>query len=138
MENLHIDGHHGTYYVPTVDFNERTGVCSISGESYLEDTIEFYQPLFDWIDNFMKNNNKKIIFNISLTYYNTSSSKCLVDILTKLKAYKDSGNDVEVNWYYDADSEDADEEIEEVEDFMLETGLKINLIPYEKNSSAQN
>ena len=42
-----------------------------------------------------------------------------------LKKYQKSGGEVEVNWYYD----DSEEELEEVEDFILETGLDINIIP---------
>ena len=130
MKDIHISGYHGSYYIPTVNFNSELGICEISGESYLEDTIEFYSPLLNWIDQYMtEKKDKKLIFNFKLEYYNTSSSKCLVDIMAKLKNYKEQGRNIEVNWFYDSKSEDADEEIEEVEDFMLETGLEINLIP---------
>jgi hypothetical protein len=51
----------------------------------------------------------------------------LVDILDVLKKYQNDGGKIEVNWYYD----DTEEELEEVEDFILETGLDINKIPIE-------
>ena len=66
-------------------------------------------------------------FDFKLSYFNTSSSKCLVDILDLLKKYQNDGGSVSVNWYYD----DSEEELEEVEDFILETGLDINKIPME-------
>jgi hypothetical protein len=66
-----------------------------------------------------------LTFDFKLSYFNTSSSKCLVDILDLLKNYQNSGAEVTVNWYYD----DSEEELEEVEDFILETGLDINKIP---------
>ncbi len=128
IKSLHIDGHHGTYYIPTVDLNADTGICKISGESYLEDTSSFYEPIIDWFDKYCSKVNKPLTVIFDLDYYNTSSSKCIVDILVILKKYSDSGLKIDVNWYYNADYEDFEEEIEEVEDFILETELHINLI----------
>jgi len=131
MESIIIEGHHGTYYIPSVFFDVNTGVCELSGESYLEDTISFFNPLIDWLERFLSSFDKKLTFNFKLDYYNTSSSKCIVDILALLKRYQDYGKTISVNWYYSSYSEDAEEEVEEVEDFMIETGIKINLVPVE-------
>lgn len=130
MEDINIKGYHGSYYIPSVNFDSKTGKCEISGESYLEDTLEFYSPLMKWLKEFLKIEGTTIDFNFKLKYYNTSSSKCIVDMLVLFKKYKDKGKKIEVNWYYNAQSEDAEEEIEEVEDFMLETGLKLNMVSY--------
>ncbi|MBN2892556.1 MAG: DUF1987 domain-containing protein [Bacteroidales bacterium] len=129
LKSIHIDGHHGTYYIPTIDLDVETGICEISGESYLEDTASFYAPVVDWLDKYCSKIKKPLNFNFNLEYYNTSSSKCIVDIMSLLKKHSDMGLEITVNWHYDADNEDFEEEVEEVEDFMLETGLKINLIP---------
>ena len=133
MKNINIRGSHDAYFIPTVDFSAETGVCVLAGESYLEETIKFYTPLFNWIKEYTTQKEKAIIFNFKLTYFNTSSSKCIVDILNMLKKYKDAGGTVEVFWHYDDKDEDVEEELEEVEDFILETGLKIELIPLSEN-----
>ncbi len=133
MENFYIEGSKGIYFIPTVNFNADTGVCELSGESYLEETIKFYTPLIQWLERYFEEVGKPLTFNFKLTYFNTSSSKCIVDILNLLKKYKDKGYDVTVNWYYDDSVEDIEDELEEVEDFMLETGLDINLIPMSKD-----
>ncbi len=129
MENIQILGKHGVNFIPTVDFNAQTGICELGGESYLEDTIEFYSPLFTWLREYAVEINKPITFNFRLRYFNTSSSKCIIDILNILRKYKDDGGTIEVNWYYDADEEDIEDELEEIEDFMIEANLKINLVP---------
>ena len=66
-----------------------------------------------------------VTFDINLSYYNTSSSKHILEILYILKDFETQGGSVTVNWYYS--EEDADIE-EEIEDFEIESGLKINLI----------
>ena len=129
MKNIYIEGSHDAYFIPTVDFNVETGICELLGESYLEETIKFYTPLFNWLKEYITQEKKPIIFNFKLSYFNTSSSKCIVDILNMLKKYKEEGGEVNVFWYYDEKDEDVEEELEEVEDFMLETNLKIKLVP---------
>ncbi len=127
MNDIHIQGVHEAYFVPTVNFIAATGKCEISGESYLEETTKFYAPLLTWIKEYTETVKGPLNFDFKLSYFNTSSSKCLVDILDMLKKYQQSGGEVSVNWYY----EDSDEELEEVEDFIMETGLQINKIPME-------
>ncbi len=132
MKNIYIKGSHEAYFIPTVSFNSDTGVCELLGESYLEETIKFYTPLFAWIKEYTADIKNKIHFNFKLTYFNTSSSKCIVDIFNMLKKFKDAGGSVAVYWYYDDKDEDVEEELEEVEDFIAETGLEITLVPKSK------
>jgi len=128
MENLYIEGELGNYYIPTVDFNAETGVCTLSGKSYLEDTTQFYLPLLEWLDQYFTEVKKPVEFNVKLNYYNTSSSRSVLDIFDILKLYEDRGGQVEVNWY----CRDIDLEViqEEVDDYMDESDLEINIIPY--------
>jgi hypothetical protein len=44
--------------------------------------------------------------NIQLEYFNTSSSKCILDVFKKLEAIYKSGNEVVINWFYEEDDED--------------------------------
>ena len=128
MENLYIKGEVGNYYIPTVDFNVETGIFTISGKSYLEDTTQFYLPLLEWLDQYFTEINKPVEFNVKLSYYNTSSSRSVLDIFDLLKLYEERGGEVEVNWY----CRDIDVEVvqEEVDDYMEESDLEINIIPF--------
>jgi hypothetical protein len=128
MENLYIEGAHDNYYIPTVDFNASTGVFTISGKSNLEDTNQFYLILLEWLDKYFNEVKKAVQFNLKLTYYNTSSSRSILDIFDLLKLYEENGGIVEVNWY----CRELDIEVvrEEVEDYMEESDLKINIISY--------
>ncbi len=126
LEDIVIEGSHKNFFTPNVNFSVKTGICEISGESFLENTVEFYQPLIDWLKVYTTEVKKPIALIIKLTYYNTSTSRCLLDILNILKEYEDNGGDVVVNWHYDENDIDMEEDIE---DYMIDTGLQINLIP---------
>ncbi len=80
LQNIHLDEVRNIYVSPRVDFNAQTGICEISGESFLEETPKFYAPLVEWIEQYIKTG-KPITFNIKLSYFNTSSSKWLLRIL---------------------------------------------------------
>lgn len=122
MENFYIEG---STYIPRVDFNAETGVMEIEGESYHEFTMEFFQPMFDWINEYLKTEGKTITMNFKMSYFNTSSSRRFLEILEKLDSYQGK---VVVNWYYEENDIDMLESGEEyAED--VET-LVFNLIPY--------
>jgi hypothetical protein len=105
------------------------GICEISGESYMEETFKFYSPLLEWIKKYLENKNKPLTLNFKLTYFNTNSSRLILDMLDIIKKSKDEGNKVIVNWFYDSADPDM---IDEVEDFEMETGLDINLVEFKK------
>ena len=127
MEDLILEEVSGEPFFPQVNFNAQSGECEISGESYMEDTYNFYLPVLKWLDNFFTEVNKPVTFNFKLTYFNTSSSRSILEILEKLKEYKDNGGDVTVNWFYDEEDPDMKDE---VEDFKVETGIEIKMIRF--------
>ena len=129
MENILIKGKHGVNFIPTVDFNAGSGICELAGESYLEDTIEFYSPIFNWLKQYTVEIDKPITFNFRLRYFNTSSSKCILDVFKKLETiYKDE-NDVVINWYYEEDDEDM---LEAGEDYQSILKIPFKMIEMEE------
>lgn len=104
IEDLIISG---TNKTPEVKLSAGKGVIEISGKSIPENSVEFYQPIFNWMEAYSENPLAKTETRIILEYFNTSSSKCLLDVLRKLEALKKSGkSDVVVKWHYETDDED--------------------------------
>lgn len=126
MENLYININPELVYYPVVNFNYATGLCEMSGESYMEETYKFYEPIILWLQNYIKED-KPITFNFRLTYFNTSSSRFISEILNNLKNYINEGGKVKINWYYKNDDPDM---LSEINDFIEETGISINVIPF--------
>ena len=103
-ENLIIEG---TNKTPVIKFYYENGSIEISGKSIPENSIGFYQPIYSWIDNYAIKPSPKTEIKINLEYFNTSSSKCLLDIFRKFESIKKAGkSDIEVLWHYEADDED--------------------------------
>ncbi len=129
MENIQIIGSHDVFFVPSVNFNAETGICEISGESYLEETLQFYTPLYEWLEQYFKEVDKPITFNVKLTYFNTSSSRCVLDMLNLIKDYENTGGKVMINWHYDPEDSDM---VEEIEDYVIDSELNINMVAFEE------
>lgn len=125
MENFHIEGSH---YIPEVNFNAETGVLEISGESYHEYTIEFFQPIFDWLKDYTKDNGKKITLNFRMSYFNTSSSRRFLEMMNILEDYHfNKEGDVTINWYYEKTDLDM---LESGEEYADDVKVEFNLIAY--------
>lgn len=107
---------------PRIYFNLESGEFEISGRSIPENSIEFYKPLMEWLDEYVTNPVSKTILTINLEYFNTSSSKCLVEVFRKLEKTLDK-SDAKILWYYEEEDEDM---MESGEDYQ-----KIIKVPIE-------
>lgn len=123
MEDLILEG---TAKTPTIDFKS-SGELIIKGRSIPENSIEFYKPLIDWISNYSDNPKENTIVNIQLEYFNTSSSKCILDVFKKLESIDDSS--VSIKWYYEEDDEDM---LEAGEDYEAIIDLTFEMIEVEE------
>ncbi|MDH5474843.1 MAG: DUF1987 domain-containing protein [Cyclobacteriaceae bacterium] len=113
---------------PFMQFNMTSGVFEISGRSIPENSIAFYKPLLDWVDEYVKSPNIKTVLSIKLEYFNTSSSKCLVELFRKLESVNEK-SEVTVQWYYDEEDEDM---LESGQDFQFILAIPFELIPMEE------
>jgi hypothetical protein len=124
MENINIEG---TPKTPTVIFDGGAGKLELSGRSIPENSIEFYKPLLDWIESYGGSPQGKTEVDIKLEYFNTSSSKCILDVFKKLEAL--SGTDMTINWYYEEDDEDM---LEAGEDYQAIINIPFKMIEVEE------
>lgn len=115
MEALLIEG---TQKTPAVNFEPTKGVLEIKGRSIPENSIEFYKPLVDWLEEYSDTPSAQTLVNVHLEYFNTSSSKCILDVFKKLESIHKSNNDVQINWYYEEDDEDMLEAGEDYESII--------------------
>jgi hypothetical protein len=124
METIKIQGTEDT---PKVILDKEKETMEISGRSLPEDVASFYDPILSWLDEYATSPNKKTVFNFKLVYFNTASSKLLLDILMKLEEIHEAGNDVLIRWHYPEDDEDMEEAGEEYADIV---DVPFEQVPY--------
>ena len=124
MKNLIIKE---TKYTPSIKLDAEKGLLEFIGKSYPENTFEFYKPILDWVEEyFSKKCNKKIVVNMEIIYFNSSSSKLFFDFFDILEEAHNNNYNIEINWIYDADNESALEAGEDFKEDFLD--LVFNLI----------
>ncbi len=122
MESVKIEG---TAKTPTIEFEKETGILRIKGRSIPENSIDFYKPLIDWIDAYALQPANETMVHVQLEYFNTSSSKCILDVFKKLEVIKRAGKDVVVKWHYEEDDEDM---LEAGEDYDAIIDLEFEMV----------
>ncbi len=111
MEILNLEGTEDT---PKIILDKNNGIYEISGRSLPEDSAEFYQPVLDWLDEYAGSPNDSSTFVFKLEYFNTASSKLILDVLSKLEDIEGAT----VDWYFHEDDEDMQEAGEEFSELV--------------------
>lgn len=112
---------------PEIILDPKNGVFEIEGRSIPENSVDFYQKVMQWMDAYRKEPNPQTKFVVKLEYFNTSSSKCLVDILRKLEKIYTDGNDVVLEWHYDEEDDDMRESGEDFEEILK---IPVRMMPF--------
>ena len=95
----------GSQVIPKVKFNPG-GIIDISGRSIHEDPKIFFDPLYEWIENYCQNPSEITNVNIELEYFNSGSARYILKILKRLGRLIDEGKNVIINWHYEEGDDD--------------------------------
>jgi hypothetical protein len=120
METLRIEA---TDDSPQVLLDQEDKQFEISGKSLPEDVVDFYQPVMDWLNEYRKKPNARTEFNLKMIYFNTASSKQIMDILMIFEEMVEEGHEVVIRWHSmqsDEDMQEAGKEYEEMLDIPFE------------------
>ena len=124
MEKLEVEG---TPKTPTIISDSSTGIIEIKGRSNPENSVEFYRPLVNWIEEYISNPGENTTVNVQLEHFNTSSSKSILDIFKRLEAIQKAERKIVINWYYEADDEEI---LEAGETYETMTDIPFIMVPY--------
>jgi hypothetical protein len=115
METLRIEA---TDDSPQVLLDQEDNQFEISGKSLPEDVVDFYRPVMDWIGSYKKKPNARTEFNLKMIYFNTASSKQIMDILMILEEMVEEGHEVVIRWHSKQSDEDMQEAGKEYEEML--------------------
>ena len=118
---------------PSIDFQSNIGKLCLEGESFMDNSIDFYSQIFDIINKyFADKKNISLLFVLKLSYYNTSSSKMIFDLLKLLEEYKVKGKNINIEWHYNNDDEEIQEDIE---DLLYDINIEVKHIAIEDKNN---
>lgn len=115
MDSLIIEA---TDETPRIVLDPANGMFEFSGKSLPEDVTTFYNPVLAWFDQYALTPNEKTVVDFKLVYFNTASSKLILDILFKLEELTENGANISVKWHFQEEDEDMKEAGEEYGDLV--------------------
>ncbi len=116
-----------THFSPEVNLDKERSRFEFFGKSFPEDAKEFFNPIIAWFEQYVVNPNRETIVVFKLEYFNTASSKKIVDLLNVLKEIHRQKKSIIINWYYKSDDEDM---LETGETFSEIVNLPFKFLPY--------
>jgi len=92
-----------------VDLDPSAATLIMRGESYPENAVKFFTPVLEWLDAFFSrlDSGAQVKVDLDIVYFNSSSSKVLMNIFDAFDAAAKTGIDVSICWRYHVDNEIA-------------------------------
>jgi len=113
----------GDKVTPKILLSKLSNQFYIKGTSRPENPKEFYSGVFSWFSDYFENPNNETVFEVQLDYFNTSTSKVLLDLFEFFEEKVNDSINIKVIWQYKTDDEEMMEAGEELLDLVE--------IPYE-------
>ena len=117
----------GTDESPEIILDKAANEFKFSGKSLPEDVREFYAPIHKWIDDYTLDPNEETIVEFDMEYFNSASSKQILDVLERFATLTEKEKKIRVIWRFledDEDMEDAGDSYSEI------TNIPFELIGY--------
>jgi len=124
MRTLYIKEDEST---PIIIMDKDQNIFEIDGISLPEDVVTFYEPLFTWITDYLKEPNLSTNLTIKLSYFNTSSSKVILEILSMFDELIQRGLMVSTSWHY---LEMDDDMLASGKEFKSMLKMPFHFVPY--------
>lgn len=102
-----------TQSTPGVQADFERGLLQMQGDSYPENSFELFGPVLEWVEEYLRSQERPLRVELELLYLNTSSVKAMMDILDLLEEAHANGRTVTLQWSYDIRNERVAELAEE-------------------------
>jgi hypothetical protein len=121
MEELRISP---TKNTPEIILNPQ-GIIRIKGRSIHENVTDFFEPVEDWISEYITVPADITSVDMNLEYFNSASAKVFIHILQKVTYVTLKHKKFVFNWYYEEGDDDI---LERGEYFASVLDVRINFI----------
>jgi len=121
MEELRVSP---TKNTPEIILNPQ-GIIRIKGRSIHENVTDFFEPVEDWISEYITVPAEITSVDMNLEYFNSASAKVFIHILQKVTYVTLKHKKFVFNWYYEEGDEDI---LERGEYFASILDVRFNFI----------
>lgn len=113
MKNYIVEA---TKYTPYIELDIEKSFLKLEGDTYPENSYDTFKPLLDRIDEYFLDPARSLTVEINIEFLNTSSSKMMREIVSKLDDYHEKEHSITLKWFYP----DGDIDLQESWEMLLE------------------
>jgi len=111
----------------TLEIICKSGFISLNGNSIIPNAKTFFEPVANWIDDYIQNPAENTEVTLKFNYIDTASVQSIFELLKRLRDIPNYENRISINWYFEFD----DPELLEVGEIMeARLKLKFNYIEF--------
>jgi hypothetical protein len=103
-----------TELTPSIHFDKEKGTFSIGHRSLTDQPETVFKPVLEWLQEYSKNPNATTVLTVKLEYFNTATSRELLDIFKILEKIPGS----KIVWQFVEDDEDMEESGQELAELV--------------------
>jgi hypothetical protein len=104
---------------PQIDLNQLTGELIFSGRSIPENAAKVYEPVFNWITEYVQHPRPTTNLRLNMEYFNTSSSLWLAKILKVLIRIDEPDYVIIIHLYLPVEEFDEMKEFDDIKDAFV-------------------
>jgi len=112
---------------PELIFDKNKGYFYLGGRSMPDNANDFYLPVFEEVDEYLKNPNEETRVVFKLDYLDSSSSQLILALIYKLKTLVNNKKRIKIEWHYMEDDYDI---LETGETFSELSGIDFEFISH--------
>lgn len=125
-----------TASIPYYKSDYKKGIITLKGISIDDDVKDFYTSIINDLKINLSDYKKNIKMEVDLVYFNTRTSRYLMDIFNVFKdLIVKKGYKVSIDWYYEEDDSDM---CDTATDYQSITGIPFNTISRKPNGASMN
>jgi hypothetical protein len=98
LKGIYIEG---TRKTPKIEFTSLTGELILEGRSIPENILKVYEPLLNWVNEYVKAPCQTTNLHIKLEYFNSSSLIWIVKIIMALASIEMKGAVLYIHFYFE-------------------------------------
>jgi hypothetical protein len=104
---------------PQIDLNQLTGDLTFSGKSIPENAAKLYEPVINWVTEYILKAKPTTNLRLKLEYYNTASSIWLTKILKVLIRINEPDYTLIIHLYLPVEDYDEIDDFDDIKDTFM-------------------
>ena len=114
---------------PQIDLNQLTGDLIFSGKSIPENAAKVYEPVLNWVTEYILKASPTTNLRLNLEYYNTASAIWLAKIIKVLIRINEPDYTLIVHLYFPIEDYDEMNDFDDIKDAFLPFQILVTM-PY--------